>query len=500
MNKPTRPQPFPASAQQAANSRQMRTPPTACRPQQTPKCLQPKAAGLRQPPLTRQQPQPPAAPPAYRPQPSPGVLQRSMAQAQTLRQAPRAGLEPAAPSASRPGRAPGVIQDKASSARQCPPSGRPPQRPVPPPVYRPVPQRVLQPKSALAAQAHKPPRAPAVYRPQPTPRVLQTKCPAGQQPRQARPCALPAAARPRPASPAQATWPPPPVRTATPGHVAQLRAGHWPEGRGVGAGSSRPQRPQCGPDTQRRGVVQRKFTFNGEKAQDFLNLIKYNSTQKDKISTVEQSNELNVDVKVSQSPPPQLNDEILGVTLAVIETNTTPVILNGSVGLNKHTLPGQLKSMKGMEIFVELYENFPSTGGPQQVPQSRQIFSMVHEFERHVFPFVDLYTSINMAKFNSDVLSDETDFATLSNELLKDVSSYGAVAQHVSPELAARTRLTQENILNSLEQAATSHEEMTKVNKLREEMTHLLQQDTQGRGVNMTAMEQQYQTLKSKQT
>ncbi|MDQ3742879.1 MAG: hypothetical protein M3444_00565 [Acidobacteriota bacterium] len=50
-----------------------------------------------------------------------------------------------------------------------------PTRPQPPPVYRPQPTpKVLQPKAA-APQAGKTPAAPPVYRPQPVPKVLQAK-------------------------------------------------------------------------------------------------------------------------------------------------------------------------------------------------------------------------------------------------------------------------------------------------------------------------------------
>jgi hypothetical protein len=298
-------------------------------------------------------------------------------------------------------------------------------------------------------------------------------------------------------NPAQAQRPAPNVRTTVPERIVQLSAGLRREARGIGADSSRPQRLRCRLDTTGRGVVQRKFFPNGQKAEDFLNLIKYNSTQQGKIKDVDASETLNVDVRVSPFPPPQLNDEILGITSAVIETNTAPVILNGSAPLNKHTLQGQLKGMKSMDIFVEVFESFPTKDGSQQVSMSKQLFSMVHEFERHVFPFVELYKSIAMAQFNSEVLSDDADLVKLSNELLEDTSRHGAVHQHVSPELSARTMLAQENILESLKESATSHDELANVAKLHDELYEQLQKDTQGRGVDMAAMGQHYQSLKS---
>jgi hypothetical protein len=75
---------------------------------------------------------------------------------------------------------PGVMQPKMSMASQM--MKKPP---VPPPVYRPQPvPKVLQTKSAVAHQpvhqTRSAPIAPSAYRPQPVPKVLQTKVASGQ--------------------------------------------------------------------------------------------------------------------------------------------------------------------------------------------------------------------------------------------------------------------------------------------------------------------------------
>jgi hypothetical protein len=82
--------------------------------------------------------------------------------------------QPVAPPVYRPQPVPKVLQTKSASAHQSQPNALP-RTPVAPPVYRPEPKRIVQPKMATAAQAHKPPQAPPVYRPQPTPKVLQSK-------------------------------------------------------------------------------------------------------------------------------------------------------------------------------------------------------------------------------------------------------------------------------------------------------------------------------------
>jgi hypothetical protein len=392
-------------------------------------------------------PSKPVAPSVYRPQPPPKVLQTKMATVQRL----PGGLTknaPVAPPAYRPQPLPKVLQRSAAPS--------PPARQTVQARMKHVAAKASQPgitqgrvqsvrPGAPPNAAVKRPVPPPVYRPEPGPNVLQRKCAPGQKMR----------------------------KPQMPGNTAQRRLG-----------------------IQGRGVVQRKFIANGAKATDFLTLIKYNSTQRDKIDAVERSDELNVQVTISHQPPPNLNDEILGVTNAVIDTNTGPVILNGSVDLDKDTLPAKLKGMRSMEIFVELYENFPTDRGLQQVPFSRQLFSMIHEFERHVFPFVDLYTSIQTASFNSQLFQDDSGFAKLSGELLQNPGPHGAVAQHVSPELAARTRITQENILASLGQQAASDEDHVKVQRLRADLAGQLDRDTRGRGVNMDAMNQHYQALR----
>lgn len=79
--------------------------------------------------------------------------------------------QPVAPPLYRPQQTPKVLQTKSSSAHN-PQSGHAPRQPVAPPVYRPEAKKIVQPKT-LSPQ-RKPPTAPPVYRPQ-QPRVAQPK-------------------------------------------------------------------------------------------------------------------------------------------------------------------------------------------------------------------------------------------------------------------------------------------------------------------------------------
>jgi hypothetical protein len=84
------------------------------------------------------------------------------------------------PPVYRPQPAPKVLQTKAACCRPPRAVAHTPRAPVAPPVYRPEPKKIVQPKMATATRT--PREAPPVYRPQPTPKVLQTKEPAGQRP------------------------------------------------------------------------------------------------------------------------------------------------------------------------------------------------------------------------------------------------------------------------------------------------------------------------------
>ena len=86
---------------------------------------------------------------------------------------PQMKKAPVAPPVYRPQPVPKVLQTKMASAQPAP-VGQTPRRPVAPPVFRPEAKKTAQPKMAAARQGHKSPQAPPVYRPQPAPSVLQT--------------------------------------------------------------------------------------------------------------------------------------------------------------------------------------------------------------------------------------------------------------------------------------------------------------------------------------
>ncbi len=116
-------------------------------------------------------------PPVYRPQPVAKVLQTK--NASRGQQASQTRRQPAAPPAYRPQaqRRPVVPLADQAAAKKNQPNAISQQRrsPTPPPVYRPEQKRIAQPKTAAVGPAHKLPTAPTPYRPQPAPRVLQTK-------------------------------------------------------------------------------------------------------------------------------------------------------------------------------------------------------------------------------------------------------------------------------------------------------------------------------------
>lgn len=83
-----------------------------------------------------------------------------------------AARAPVAPPVYRPQPTPVVLQRKTALSQPPPPPNQPPRRPAAPPVYRPEQKRIAQPKMAQAPRQQNPPPA---YRPQPTTRVLQAK-------------------------------------------------------------------------------------------------------------------------------------------------------------------------------------------------------------------------------------------------------------------------------------------------------------------------------------
>jgi hypothetical protein len=132
-----------------------------------PGAVQPKMATTPQ--MQRQ----PVAPPVYRPQPTPRVLQQK---ALTLPGASQNRRAPAVPPVYRPQPTPKVLQAKRSAEKfapaQCQVKGRLPSANA---SCHPTLKQAVQPKMAAAMQLLRQPAAPPVYRPQPVPKVLQTK-------------------------------------------------------------------------------------------------------------------------------------------------------------------------------------------------------------------------------------------------------------------------------------------------------------------------------------
>lgn len=118
--------------------------PPVYRPQPTPKVLQRKAAGPQQKPTTPPN-QPPVFPPVYRPQSAPGVLQAKEPLTRRL--------------ANLPSPAPGSPRCRPQTAAQF------------------LQRKTAQPPAPRAGhpEALRKPVAPSPYRPQPLPKVLQTK-------------------------------------------------------------------------------------------------------------------------------------------------------------------------------------------------------------------------------------------------------------------------------------------------------------------------------------
>jgi hypothetical protein len=202
----------------------------------------------------------PAAPPAYRPQPTPKVLQRKAATARPQANGV-AKKTPAAPAVYRPQPAPKVLQTKRAVPQQQTAAHLRP-RPTAPPA--PVSQGV-QAKTAGPPRSNNHPAAPPVYRPQPVPKVLQTKMAPGQQASRREQERPPAATLARGAAqllrpPAQTTGAPqPPVAQTAP-------QGRSPLGRGPGRVVQRHTGRAPNPFGLGGAVVQLKGKGKGKKA------------------------------------------------------------------------------------------------------------------------------------------------------------------------------------------------------------------------------------------
>lgn len=173
----------------SVQARNVSVTPAVYKPQPQPRVLQKKAAVVSPPPPSPTPTRAPTAPPIYRPQPTPRVLQpkadshqaRGVPTMGAKRQAkhPVHGSSPESKSERVGVTQPKVAPNQHDSRRALPAA---------PPVYRPQPTpKVLQAK----ANIHRPPNAgtqrsptrpvaPAVYRPQPFPKVLQRKALGGQ--------------------------------------------------------------------------------------------------------------------------------------------------------------------------------------------------------------------------------------------------------------------------------------------------------------------------------
>jgi hypothetical protein len=97
--------------------------------------------------------------------------------------------------------------------------------------------------------------------------------------------------------------------------------------------------------------------------------------------------------------------------------------------------------MDRMEVSVNLFNQETSFGSGQSIakdPAARGI-SVVHEFERHVYPFFKLFQDVQYGQFESDTLGDASKLGATAAALGATGGEFHATAQHMSPELSANT-------------------------------------------------------------
>jgi hypothetical protein len=187
--------------------------------------------------------------------------------------------------------------------------------------------------------------------------------------------------------------------------------------------------------------VQPSFDAEEKEEKSLLDMFAKITSQPKLFKEIEESKPFKVVLIVSQAPQ-QLRG-VSGLTQAkLFEKDKKEPILTLKDSTSTSAASSEiLQKVERMEVEVFLFTEETAFGSGKVVAtnDAGKAMALVHEFERHVYRFYDLFLETLVASLSASY-GETTQMEKLTKELGTG-KRYNAVAQHLDPELAARTAI-----------------------------------------------------------
>lgn len=199
----------------------------------------------------------------------------------------------------------------------------------------------------------------------------------------------------------------------------------------VAAGAARVGAPAAAAPAQ---VIQGKFATEPEPWKALL--LKYTS-QLEKLNAIDKSETVHLDVFELD----QVQGGATGFTFAsLVLKNGSRVTIRNARDLEAVTKE-QLTNVSSIEIAVAISKKESLYSGGQATvdrDEAGTILSLVHELERHVFPFYDLFLDATVAQLSAE-FGDPSALNALHTKVITPQGEFNAETQHRNPELTTNT-------------------------------------------------------------
>jgi hypothetical protein len=236
------------------------------------------------------------------------------------------------------------------------------------------------------------------------------------------------------------------------------------------------------------GPVQRKVVASNPADQDAYTLISTFTSRKPLLAEIEKDKNFSLVLMAGDPAPNHLRD-VSGITLAKLFSQKAQIAKisssNDAMSLGVETL----KKVDAMEVEVYGFttekhytDNTVTLMGPVG-----EDMALIHEVERHAFPFYDLFQQIRMGQFNSSVMDDDGQLNHLAQGL-KSGTIGNSIAQHLDPKLGASSARTTLALADQMGEPAAT------------ELVFRLYIDTIARGIAFATLRDEYMSSGGKVT
>lgn len=187
--------------------------------------------------------------------------------------------------------------------------------------------------------------------------------------------------------------------------------------------------------------------IDGDK--DSAAIIEKHTARKDVFAKIEKDGHFTLTLC---KPEESLDENASAVTDAIIhrtDKNVPVHSVDNALTMTKDDM-SKMKSFEVLLTVAKKVERYATGGGTTDQNEPGYLLAVMHEMERHVYPFYELYEKIKDAQDFNELLQDPSKIDELHTETSTVDNKYTPLAQHVSPDLSTNTAVA---VMSALKEA-----------------------------------------------